>query len=131
MRRISVRKSPIHGKGVFALRLIPAGFNLFEYTGKRFTPKQAAHIADDTYFFELDDLTIIDGARGGNSSRYLNHSCEPNCEFTEVNGRAFVRTMIAVVPNTELTVDYNLTGPRGATRCHCGAPTCRGRLGRH
>ena len=87
MRRITVRTSPVHGRGVFALADLPTGTLLLEYKGLRLSWKEAQRIheksgAEDghTFLFGLDDGSVIDGARGGNSARWLNHSCAPNCE---------------------------------------------------
>jgi SET domain-containing protein len=85
-RRFAVRHSSIHGKGVFALRKIRRGERLIEYTGDRISHKEAdrryeaEHEADDphTFLFTVNDEIIIDATRGGNSSRWINHSCSPN-----------------------------------------------------
>ena len=67
-RRIQVRRSGIHGKGVFALAPIEAGETIIEYTGKVITWKQAQkrppHNPDEpnhTFFFHIDDKHVIDG----------------------------------------------------------------------
>jgi hypothetical protein len=79
MRRIVVRRSPVHGSGVFALTNIPSGEFLVEYKGEVTSWRVASqryqrNRAEDghTFFFGLDGAYVIDGARGGNSARWLN-----------------------------------------------------------
>ena len=85
-RRIVARRSPIHGNGVFAAADIPAGTTLIEYRGTLRTHAQADKLypgnADTghTFLFTLNDRYVIDANEGGNIARWINHSCEPNCE---------------------------------------------------
>src|SRR4051812_12276264 len=81
-RRIQVRRSGVHGKGVFALVPIAKGETIVEYTGERITWKEAMrrhpHDADDpfhTFYFSVGDDHVLDANYGGNSSRWINHSC--------------------------------------------------------
>jgi hypothetical protein len=136
-RRISVRRSRIHGRGVFARRDIPAGMRILEYRGQVITWRtaKARHAktgADGhTYFFDRGDGTVIDGAHGGNSARYLNHSCEPNCEAVNHEGRIHIYTTEPVTAGSELLLDYQLRLERPTDldtalyACACAAPTCR------
>src|SRR5690625_3341819 len=85
-----VAPSDLHGQGVFARYDIPAGTVIMEYKGKRISPEQADEqpSADPdnpyhTFFFALSSGDIIDGAQQGNEARWINHSCEPNCEGHE------------------------------------------------
>src|SRR5258705_9570159 len=100
MRRIVVRNSPVHGRGVFALANIQAGMLTLEYKGELVSWKRAQRAYGrsgaehgHTFFFGLDDGRVIDGAQGGNSARWLNHSCAPNCA-AELRGRTGRRTGI-------------------------------------
>ena len=84
--RITVRRSSVHGKGVFATRGFPVGALVCEYKGERIGwdkamrrhPRDPDH-PDHTFYFDVGDGTVIDGDVGGNSARWLNHSCQPNC----------------------------------------------------
>jgi hypothetical protein len=76
------------------------------------------HSRDDKY---------IDGANGGNATRFINHSCVPNCAIRRSRGRVFIFTRRAVAAGAELTIDYAFDRPSGITCC-CGAAWCRGRL---
>jgi len=136
-RRVIVRRSPIHGRGVFALRDIPANTRILEYRGQVITwsTAKARHTnvgADGhTYFFDRGDGTVIDGSIGGNSARYLNHSCEPNCEAINQHGRIHIYTSKPIAAGSELLLDYQLHLDRPTEldtalyACACTAPTCR------
>lgn len=141
-RRFVVRRSSIHGRGAYALVHIPKGSRLIEYTGERISHE----VADERYgeeqensphtmLFTVDDETVIDATQWGSSARWFNHSCAPNCEATEENGRIFIDTLRAVRPGEELTYDYNLTldephtpAVKRAHACLCGARSCRGTI---
>jgi hypothetical protein len=96
-RRVQVRHSPIHGHGVFAIKALPAGSPVGPYTGRRHTIEEVAARDWDnalTYVFGLSDGSVIDGAEGGNATRYINHSCAPNCvafELEDEQGRSVDR----------------------------------------
>lgn len=139
MRRIAIRRSPIHGKGVFALRSLAAGERVLEYRGLVTSWREAADHCSarenegHTFLFGLSDGRVIDGDRGGNSARWLNHACDANCEAIEKSNRIFTEAIRAIAPGEELLIDYSLELPRSvgrrdakAYRCHCGAPSCRG-----
>uniref|UniRef100_A0A4W4FTH6 [histone H3]-lysine(36) N-trimethyltransferase n=1 Tax=Electrophorus electricus TaxID=8005 RepID=A0A4W4FTH6_ELEEL len=86
------------------------------------------------YFMALKNNEIIDATLKGNCSRFMNHSCEPNCETQKwtVNGQLRVGffTTKAVKAGTELTFDYQFQRyGKEAQKCFCGAPSCRGFLG--
>jgi hypothetical protein len=141
-RRIQVRRSGVHGKGVFALAAIPAGTTIIEYKGELITWAQALarhpHDPDQpnhTFYFHIDDKHVIDGNVNGNAARWINHSCEPNCEADEINGRVFVKALHDVMPGEELFYDYGLVIDARYTaklkkefECRCGAPGCRGTM---
>ena len=141
-RRIQVRRSGVHGRGVFAVAEVAAGEVLVEYTGERIDWEEAMdrHPHDPaqpnhTFYFGLDDGTVIDALYGGNSARWINHSCDPNCEADEVNGRVFIKALRDLMPGEELFYDYGLTVDERYTpklkkeyACHCGAPHCRGTM---
>jgi SET domain-containing protein len=141
-RRIQVRRSGVHGKGVFALQHIPAGATLIEYTGEVISWKEALrrhpHDPKDpnhTFYFHIDDGHVIDAKHGGNASRWINHSCEPNCEADEQDGRVFIKALRDLAPGEELFYDYGLVIDERYTpklkkeyACHCGSPDCRGTM---
>jgi SET domain-containing protein len=142
MRRIVVRSSPVHGRGVFALADIESGTLILEYKGKlvSWSSAQRTYARSDaeqghTFLFGLDDGRVIDGAQGGNSARWLNHSCAPNCEAEQDGERVFIRTIRPIGKGTELYIDYQLQieGRRTAAirrtyACRCQADGCRGTM---
>ena len=138
-RRVTVRRSGVHGKGVFAARRIAAGEQVMEYKGERISWKEALrrhpHNPDEpnhTFYFALESGKVIDGKHGGNSSRWINHSCAPNCEAEEIEGRVFIQTLRAIKAGEELFYDYGLVIDGRHTKklkreyeCRCGASSCR------
>lgn len=134
-----VKGSRIHGRGVFARRLITAGTRIIEYKGERITDDEAQrrHGRDPdnphhTFFFSLEDGRLIDGDAGGNSARWINHACEPNCEAREEDGRVFIYALRDIPSGEELGYDYGLIIEERYTpaikrnyACYCGAPSCR------
>ena len=141
-RRIQVRRSGVHGRGVYAVAPLAAGEVLIEYTGERISWDEAMdrHPHDPsnpnhTFYFHIEDGRVIDALYGGNSSRWINHSCEPNCEADEVNGRVFIKALRDIFPGEELFYDYGLVIDERYTpklkkefACHCGSPHCRGTM---
>jgi SET domain-containing protein len=140
--RIQVRRSGVHGKGVFVLAPIAAGERILEYTGSVITWKQAKklppHNPEDpnhTFFFHIDDKHVIDGLDGGNAAKWINHACKPNCEADEDDGRVFITALRDIGPGEELNYDYGLILDGKHTKkvkkefaCHCGARKCRGTM---
>jgi SET domain-containing protein len=140
--RFVVRRSGVHGKGVFALRAISAGETVAEYTGEVITWEEALrrhpHDPKDphhTFYFHLECGNVIDARTRGNSSRWINHSCNPNCLSDEVQGRVFIRVLRDIQPGQELFYDYRLVIDGKYTAklkrdyvCLCGAEACRGTL---
>ncbi len=139
-RRFTVRRSGIHGKGVFAATLIPKGARIIEYKGVRMSEDAADEkYGDDqsphTFLFLLDDKMVIDANRRGNSARWINHSCDPNCETNEEDGRLFIDAIRDIGRGEELTYDYKLIVDERYTpalkrlyACGCGARKCRGTI---
>jgi SET domain-containing protein len=137
---LRVSASGVHGLGANATRALPAGAFLGLYEGRRYTPEQiAAKTWNDqlTYLFMLSNDETIDGGKGGNATRHLNHSCAPNCEAVEEydeSGELVLKfqTLVDVDAGDELFIDYGLTADDGSPAsdyaCHCGAPNCRGTM---
>jgi uncharacterized protein len=141
-RRFSVRRSPIHGRGVFALTQIAKGTRLIEYTGERISHDEAdrRYAAEHEYsphtmLFTVNDDIVIDATRRGSSARWCNHSCSPNCEVEDEDDRIFIETRRDIRPGEELTYDYNLqlgephtASAKRENPCFCGSRGCRGTL---
>lgn len=141
-RRIQTRRSGVHGRGVFALQDIAAGEVLVEYTGEIISWQEAQdrHPHDPsqpnhTFYFHVDEDRVIDANYGGNSARWINHSCDPNCFADERDGRIFITALRNIKAGEELNYDYGLIIEERYTPklkaeypCWCGAATCRGTL---
>jgi SET domain-containing protein len=138
-----VRNSPIHGRGVFASRTIRKGSDIIEYRGRRISMEAADELPDSdpdnpyhTFLFELNDGRVIDAGARGNAARWINHSCQPNCEpYEDDRGRVIIAAKRTIRAGEELAYDYKLNVPgRRTTRvlaayaCRCGAPRCRGSM---
>ncbi len=143
-RLFIVRRSGLHGKGGFALQRIPKGTRIIEYVGEVITWEEVwRRYPDDgneeaqnhTFLFEIDDDRVIDANRGGNSSRWINHGCDPNCEVSSDGDRIFIEAKRAIRAGEELTYDYNIQLEERHTpavkkryQCLCGASSCRGTI---
>ena len=148
-RRLIARRSPIHGNGVFAASTIARGAEIIQYKGRLLTHAEADERYGDggetghTFLFTLNDSYIIDANQGGNSARWINHSCAPNCRALveeSASGdprrdKVVIETIRAIRPGEELTYDYGivLEVPHTARlkklwRCLCGSPRCTGTL---
>ena len=136
------RTSPMQGRGAFATRAIRAGVRLIEYAGQRLTPAEADARYPDvegerhhTFLFAIDDDVVIDAAVEGNEARFINHSCDPNCDAVIDDGRIWIETIREISPGEELAYDYAYVlderhSPAAKRRfpCYCGAATCRGTI---
>ena len=117
------------GRGVFARRRIPAGIVLGEILGTVLDD----YPEDPSYVMELSAGRLLDPAP---PLRFMNHSCDPNCEIfyweTEPEGgtnleedRLWLQTIRPVDPGEEILIDYSWPAD-AAIPCRCGATNCRG-----
>jgi SET domain-containing protein len=141
-RPFEARRSKIQGHGVFATRKIPEGTVLVEYTGEVISEDEADErypMEDEerhhTFLFRLDSGDVIDAGPRGSIAKYINHSCDPNCEAFEEDGRIFIESIRDIRKGEELVYDYNfvLDEPHNAANkkiypCNCGAKKCRGTI---
>ena len=137
-----LRRSRIQGRGAFATRRIRKGTRIIEYTGEIITDEEADRRYDDekmdrhhTFLFAVDVNHVIDGARRGNYSRFINHSCDPNCEAVIEDNRVYIDALRTIEPGEELLYDYQYERdgvPKDSWErlyaCECGAPNCRGTI---
>jgi len=147
--RITRRHSSIHGNGVFARCDIAAGVEIIEYRGRRVTHAQADRAyggeADSghTFLFTLNERYLIDANVGGNLARWINHSCDPNCQAWIIENaagdarrdRVVIEARRAMRAGEELTYDYGISLEERHTprlkriwACRCGARACTGTL---
>lgn len=137
---LEIRPSDIHGQGAFASRPIAAGKRVAAYDGRRYSAAQAARRdwnAGLTYVFGLSDGSLIDAAEGGNATRHLNHSCEPNTiayEEAGAHGRLVIvfYALRDIAAGEELFLDYQLqvdeSDDPAVFACACASQACRGTM---
>jgi SET domain-containing protein len=139
---IEVRRSNVHGLGVFAAKLIPKGTRIIEYVGERVSHDEADRRYEEkdendshTFLFIVDPKTVIDAGVDGNDARFFNHSCDPNCESTVEKRRVYIEAVRDIEPGVELTYDYQIQreddDPDNIDQvfaCRCGFPQCRGTM---
>jgi uncharacterized protein len=135
---LQVRDSAVHGVGAFAVVGIPPGRIVGMYEGRRYAPSDEGVLRERelTYLFGLSDGTLIDGADGGNATRHINHSCEPNCQASEESDedgelQIVIRARRRIRAGEELFIDYRLEvgdADPADFPCHCGSPRCRGTM---
>jgi len=137
-----VRRSRVHGHGVFALRRIRKGTRIIEYLGERISHRIANRRYDDhdendnhTFLFSVDRALVIDAGVDGNDARFINHSCQPNCESAIERRRVFIDAIRDITPGEELSYDYQIGRERGDPpnvdeiyACRCGSKECRGTM---
>ena len=126
-----VRSSSIHAAGCYTTRRIRRGTRVIEYDGPRFPKDEADERYKDrdiTYLFSCGDgsKTVIDGF---GTAMFINHSCDPNCESDNINGRVFIVAIRDISAGEELTYEYNLfDSDEDGADCYCGAKQCRGTM---
>lgn len=127
--KFEVRRSSIHGKGLFARSRIPAKRKMGELGGEVISQAEARRRARRSHsikIVELGDGTAIDASRGGNHFKYVNHSCSPNAFMRIAYGRLEFYALRAIKPGEELTCNYGETHHDGALRCRCQSQQCQG-----
>lgn len=148
-RNIVLRRSPIHGNGVFAARNLPKGLRLIQYRGALRPHDEIDQCyggdaeSGHTFLFTLNQDWVIDANVRGNSARWINHSCAPNCEavlYENAKGdrrkdRVFIETIRPIKAGEELTYDYGIKLDEAHTprlkkvwACRCGARKCTGTM---
>ena len=139
---LRVRRSRVHGTGVYTTREIRKGTRIIEYQGRLISANEAGELephdpADPrhTFYYLLDNGDVIDAGQGGNIARWINHSCAPNCTTEEENSRLFIHALETIHPGDELFYDYSLDPGERRTKavekayaCFCGSADCRGTM---
>ena len=130
--RLDLKKSGIHGWGVYAGEAIPAKRKVIEYTGEKISRKETkrrSEIQDkQIYLFTLDSYWTLDGAVGGSGAEYINHSCDPNLYTWIYRGHILYMSARPIKKGEELTVDYHFSKDIEEVPCKCGAAKCRGTI---
>jgi len=100
-----------------------------EYAGEKISKAESLRRCElgNDCIFALDDEHDLDGNAPSNPARYLNHSCDPNCEAVPADGRLWIVARRGIAAGEELTFNYSydLVDYREHP-CHCGASECVG-----
>lgn len=148
-KKIVARLSSIHGNGVFADEPIRKGERIVRYKGTLRSHKEVDRLYGEqdenghTFLFTLNDEYVIDANEGGNVARWINHSCDPNCEsVTEENDKGkshkdkvFIEAIRDIAAGEELTYNYGIVLEERYTpklkklwECRCGSKNCTGTM---
>ena len=124
-----IRPSRIHGTGVFARADIAAETRVVEYMGERLSKDESLRRrrAGNFFVFIVTDQFDIDGAVESNPARFINHSCDPNCEARMEDERIWIIAKRDIKAGEELSFNYGYDLQDYEDHpCACGAPTCLG-----
>lgn len=134
-----VKNSKIHGRGLYATADIEEETQIIQYVGEKITKKESTKRALEweeqaretgeglVYIFELDDTYDIDGRLGENPARYMNHSCDGNCEAINFDGEIWIVARKDIKKGEELVYDYGYDMEHFLDHpCLCGADNCIG-----
>ena len=134
-----IRKSKVHGNGVFASHDIPEGAKILEYLGEKITKQESdkrgwtqfdkAKKTGDAavYLFILNKKYDIDGNFTWNDARLINHTCEPNCEAEVIRGKIWIVALRDIPKGEELGFNYGFDLDNYEDHpCRCGTVSCVG-----
>ena len=133
MRKYFRKRSGINNLGLFAGRDIKKGEKVIEYKGRKFTHKQVEE--DDRfdnskaiYLFTLNERYVLDGDTKTNTAKYINHSCDPNCEVDIIKGKIWIIAIKDIKKGDELSYDYGFGYDADFRQfpCKCGSKNCCG-----
>jgi uncharacterized protein len=123
-------KSSIAGKGLFAIRDIPTSTPIIRYAGRLIRKEIALERLEDgnDMLMEVSDYYDVDAKEGGNNSRFLNHSCSPNCESQIEGMKILIYSTRKIREGRELTINYNypFCEETADNPCYCDAKNCLG-----
>jgi len=140
---IVMRRSGIHGRGVYARKRITKGTRIIEYAGERISGAEADRRSDretdqgdfHTFLFILNRKWCIDASVHGNISRFINHQCDPNCVAWIEGDHIWIDALKDIEKGEELGYEYEFDFEPGYTledleyyKCRCGSPKCRGTM---
>ena len=126
---VSVKKSKIHGNGVYAKSTIPQRRKIGSLAGEIISKKVArekAKLNDTISIVELWNGKALDASTVNNELRFVNHSCQPNTFMRTLGNHVEFYALRSINTDEELTCNYGLTHHDGKRKCNCGAPRCKG-----
>ncbi len=137
-----VKKSKVHGHGVFATKNIKKNTRIIEYIGEKITREEGDKRSErrinkylnsektgSVYIFELNKNFDVDGSPLYNKARYINHSCDPNCEVDILDGKIWISSIKKIKKGEELNYDYGYEFDESDFKdhiCKCGSKNCIG-----
>ena len=137
-----VKKSKIHGTGVFATKSISKNTKIIEYIGEKILKKEGdirsekrlkkflhSKKTGSVYIFELNKKYDIDGSPLYNKARYINHSCDPNCEVDIIDDKIWISSIKKIKKGEELSYDYGYSFDKEDYKdheCKCSSKYCIG-----
>jgi hypothetical protein len=137
-----LKRSKVHGYGIFATKDILKNKKIIQYIGEKISKSEGdkrsekrikkylnSKLTGSVYIFELNSKFDIDGSPLYNKARYINHSCEPNCEVDIINGQIWISSIKKIYKGEELSYDYGYTFDKDDYKdhlCKCGSKTCIG-----
>ena len=135
----TVRESSIHNRGLFAKHPIIKGSPIIQYTGEKISKEESSRRALEweedarklgqglVYIFEIDEDWDLDGRIGENPARFINHSCEGNCEAINRDGEIWIYSVKNISKGEELSYDYGYDMEHFLDHpCRCGSKNCIG-----
>jgi SET domain-containing protein len=124
--QVRVAPSRIAGQGLFAVQDIKKGTRIIQYIGTRIPKEESVErlAQGNTYIFAFNERYDIDGKTLKNKARYINHSCDPNCEAIVTKRTIWIVALRDIQAGEELSYNYGLTARQ--YRCHCGSKNCYG-----
>ena len=123
------RNSPIHGTGAFARVPVRVGTMVIEYTGEKISKEESRRrcAGDNRYIFFINEEFDLDGSADSNPARFINHSCNPNCDAEMIDGRIWVVARRDIATGEEVSFNYGYDQDDYKDHpCHCGASNCQG-----
>jgi uncharacterized protein len=127
--QVRVAPSRIAGQGLFAAQDITKGTRIMQYIGEKISSRERAMrlAAGNAYIFHLTYRYAIDGQTLENTARYINHSCDPNCEVEKTSDTIWIIALREIPAGEELTYNYGYDArDYQENPCNCGAPNCCG-----
>lgn len=129
--KIQVRVGPsrISGQGLFAVQDIQQGRRILPYIGEKISKAESTRrLANGNhYIFTFNELYDIDGKMLSNTARYINHSCDPNCEVEQTTRAIWIIALRDIRAGAELGYNYGYDIKDYQEHpCTCGAKNCCG-----
>ena len=131
--------SSIHARGLFAITDIEADTQVIQYLGEKISKKESSRRAIEweekarkkgeglVYIFEINKKWDLDGRVGKNPARYINHSCDGNCEAVNIDDEIWIVARKAIKEGEELTYDYGYDMEHFMDHpCVCNSNNCVG-----